>query len=93
MINQNLKILSSVFRQIGIEHGDCWAFFPDCDYSIFDFIPGKNPDGTGFEVVLDKIETGGKVSESDMTEEKFNDVFADMKTPNSKFDVRPVIIK
>jgi len=27
-------------EQIGIEHGDCWSFYPGCPHSIFNFIPG-----------------------------------------------------
>ena len=79
--------------QIGLEYGDCWAFFPDCDYSLFDFLPGLKPDGSKVEIVVDKIETGTKVSDLDLSEDRFNDVFTDMRTVNSKFDIKSVINK
>jgi hypothetical protein len=54
-------------------------------------LPGKNGGGAEVNLSFDKFETGSKMSETDLSDESFNDVFADMKSVNSKFDVKPTI--
>jgi hypothetical protein len=80
-----------MFNQIGTDHGDCWSFYPECSYSIFNFLPGKHPDGSEVSYVMDKFETGTKVSESDLSGTEFNDVFDDLRTNNDHLNIKPII--
>ena len=67
-------------EKIGEEQGDCWSFYPECVFSIFNIIPDIQTTDDHVEVSLDGFDGGSKHSESDsMNEDLVNMIKDKMK--------------
>ena len=44
--------------EIGSNEGDCWSFYPDCPFSIFNIIPDVYTENDRFNITLDSFDGG-----------------------------------
>ena len=67
-------------EKIGEEQGDCWSFYPECAFSIFNIIPDINTTDDHVEVSFDGFDGGSKHSETgDVNEDLVNMIKDKMK--------------
>lgn len=52
-------------EKIGEEQGDCWSFYPECAFSIFNIIPDVYTTDDHVEVTFDGFESGSKFNQTD----------------------------
>ena len=60
-------------EKIGEEQGDCWSFYPECMFSVFNIIPDVYTTDDHVEVSFDGFDAGSKYNETgDMNEDLVN---------------------
>ena len=65
---------------IGEEQGDCWSFYPECPFSIFNIIPDVYTKDDQVEVTFDGFESGSEYASNDTSDENIdNDIFNTIK--------------
>ena len=46
-------------EDIGQDHGDCWSFYPECSYSIFNIVPDIYTEDDHIKVTFEDFEADG----------------------------------
>jgi len=73
-------------EDVGRDHGDCWSFYPECSYSIFNFVPDIYTEDDHIKVTFEDFETesgSDTVFEDKSNQEEKND---SRKTLEEKLD-------
>jgi len=73
-------------EKIGEEQGDCWSFYPECPFSIFNIIPDVYTKDDQVEVTFDGFESGSEYGSNDTSDET-SDKTSDDNVENDIFNM------
>lgn len=76
--------------KVGLNEGECWSFYPDCPFSIFNVIPDVYTETERFNVTFDSFGSGSSLEKNqEEAEERLREEFGKVKPVKIDLDLTP----